>query len=230
MTAPGWLSAVLAAVMVAIAGYCAIRPVVARRWKRYTEHDVDLAHVLMGVAMAAMLELRLTEPWDSAWAVVFAGAAAWFGGRAALARWRGRRGTAGRAERGGRNARSLTGHHLTHLLSCGGMAFMLLAATAPRTARVMSMASAPATGRPVAGASAAAVVLPVLALGLVLATAGSVVLATDRLAVAAVRPARQLPSSGQDGANALPLLCPRLAGSCQIAMGIAMIYMLVQLL
>ena len=59
MSTPRLLSDVLAVIMLAIAAYCAIRPVAARRWHRTTERDCDAAHVLMGVAMAAVLVLSL---------------------------------------------------------------------------------------------------------------------------------------------------------------------------
>jgi hypothetical protein len=56
---PPWVAGVLAAVLLLIAGYCATRLVVARRWHRSTDHGVDVVHAAMGVAMAYMLILML---------------------------------------------------------------------------------------------------------------------------------------------------------------------------
>ena len=81
--------------MLLTAGYCAGRLVAARVQRRPAERDVDLVHVLMGVAMAGMLvpriSLRPAGLWTGIWAVVFAAAAGWFAWRAGLGRWLARR-------------------------------------------------------------------------------------------------------------------------------------------
>ena len=96
------------------------------------------------------------------------------------------------------------GHHGAHVLSCAAMVCMLTAA--PRL-------GAPMTAR--AGA------MPVVALVLAVAVAISVVVSTDR--TSALRPAAP-------GLAGPPVLCPRLAASCQIMMGVAMAYMLILML
>jgi len=78
MTNPGWLNDIFAGVMVAIAVYSAGRLVAARRWSRPTHQDVDVAHILMGTAMAGMLVSDLNPIPSGAWEVVFSGLAAWF--------------------------------------------------------------------------------------------------------------------------------------------------------
>lgn len=233
MIAPWWLSDGLAAFMVLIAAYCAIRPAAARRWRRSTERDVDLAHVLMGAAMAATLAPRLNPVRDDIWAVALAALTAWFAVRAAQDR---------------RTRGAGSGHHLVHLLSCASMLYMLLAASsAGLAAAAVGTGPAGLTGPAMAAESAtgASGISPVIALVLAVAMAGSVVLATDRLATLA--PARvgasaageaassaawtgQSPAAGVAPSSRRAILCPRLAAFCQIAMGITMVYMLVQLL
>ena len=86
MTGPSWLAGILAAVMIATAGYCASRLIIARAQRRRDERDVDLVHTVMGVAMAGMLVSWLNPLPDGVWAVMFGAATGWFGWRA----WRGR--------------------------------------------------------------------------------------------------------------------------------------------
>lgn len=78
MTNPGWLNDFFAAAMVAVALYSAGRLVAARVWSRPTHRDVDVAHVLMGTAMAGMLVSDLNPIPSGVWEVVFSSLAAWF--------------------------------------------------------------------------------------------------------------------------------------------------------
>ena len=78
MTNPGWLNDIFAAVMIAVAAYSAGRLVAARTWSRPTHRDVDVAHVLMGTAMAGMLVSDLNPIPSGVWEVVFSVLAAWF--------------------------------------------------------------------------------------------------------------------------------------------------------
>lgn len=82
MAAPAWLSGVFAAVMLAVASYCAGRLAVAAAWRRVTDLDADGVHVFMGVAMAGMLVPALSVLTPGAWEAVFALWAAWFGWQA----------------------------------------------------------------------------------------------------------------------------------------------------
>jgi hypothetical protein len=257
MKAPWWLPDSLAAIMLMIAAYCAIRPGAARRLSRYTERDVDAAHALMGVAMAAMLVPRLDPLRTGTWEIAFAAACAWFAGRLLIDRWR-RLARPNRATQpAGPRCRpeTGTGHHMAHLLSCGSMLYMLLATSAAGVSIASARAMTPAlAGQEMAGRAAVAPGISALtALVLAAAMAGSVVVSTDRLAVLA--PARSAPRApavphAPAGASApsmppeargprpavgtaarrRPVLCPRLTASCQIAMGITMVYMLIQLL
>jgi hypothetical protein len=78
MSGPAWLAGSFAILMIVIAVCCAARLAISRLRGRNTERDADALHVLMGVAMAGMLEPRLTPVPVTAWRVVFAAAAAWF--------------------------------------------------------------------------------------------------------------------------------------------------------
>ncbi len=82
MTGPSWLAGILAAVMIATAGYCASRLIIARAQRRRDERDVNLVHTVMGVAMAGMLVSWLNPLPDGVWAVMFGAATGWFGWRA----------------------------------------------------------------------------------------------------------------------------------------------------
>ncbi len=78
MTNPGWLNDIFAAVMIAVAAYSAGRLVAARRLSRLTHPDVDVAHVLMGTAMAGMLVSDLNPLPVGVWELMFSVLAGWF--------------------------------------------------------------------------------------------------------------------------------------------------------
>lgn len=247
MASPAWLAGLFAGVMLLTAGYCASRLILARTGQRPTERDVDLAHVLMGLAMAGMLVPRLTPLggrslwdatwWTSGWAIVFGGFAVWFG-------WRIRRFY--------RSAGRLTpssAHHLPHLVMSGAMVYMLVAV--PRTA----VGSGTASAIGMTAGAAPGIRFPLLAIVLAQFMAGYVMWSADRLpALAPVRAWRPgpvplaaaspgptpvvgsagtaRPSSAPPPAQWLahPPLSPRLAACCNIAMGVVMGYMLVIML
>lgn len=229
MSSPSWIGYLLAAVMIVTAVYCVSRLAAARLRGRPTEPDVDIVHVLMGVAMAGMLVPPLRSLPDGAWEAAFGAALGWFGWQAI------------RAHRAGGGA----AHYLPHVLASGAMVYMFLAVPPARTG------PAPA-GVTMAGQSAAAVRFPVLALALAVALFGYVMWVTDRLpsvpSVSALRPAPAVAGpawsgtaaaagtapglTGQAGpsqsrpADGAPL-SPRLAACCEIVMGLTMGYMLI---
>ena len=86
MSGPAWLAGGFAALMIMVAACCAGRLAVSRVRGKDTELDTDGLHVLMGVAMAGMLEPRLSPVPGTIWRAVFAAAAAWFGWQAIRAR------------------------------------------------------------------------------------------------------------------------------------------------
>ena len=249
MRGPTWLAGILAALMIATAAYCASRLVIARARRRADERDVDLVHTVMGVAMAGMLVSWLNPLPDPVWAVMFGAATGWFGWRA----WHGR---PARAAAGG--GRPSHGHDVPHLVMCGAMVYMLLAAGA-----VAAVASGPHPGMAVGGPPAAGR-FPLLALILAVFMVGYVMWQADRLPAlaraATGRPGASVPvaslafSTAAGGGLACPpaaatpdvpdlparpdlpaspaprALSPRLAACCQIAMAATMGYMLILML
>jgi len=156
----------------------------------------------------------------------------------------------GRPTAGGR-----PGHHLQHVLACGAMLYMYLAAA--------TVAKAAAGGSAMGGMAAGAAHLRTLALVLAFALIGSVVWTADRLsslAPVAGLAARSVPvpvlagagpgggtsilAAGGEGGHGTPgddgqapagpgrrvPLSPRLAACCEIAMGVTMGYMLILML
>lgn len=120
MTIPSWLLDIFAAVMLVVAAVSAMRLTAARTWRGSGTGlgpDVDVAHVLMGIAMAGMLTASLTTLPDGAWEAVSAVLAAWFAGRV-LADVR----------RSGAGALA-GGHYLPHLIHSSAMIYMFAAIT-----------------------------------------------------------------------------------------------------
>ena len=243
--------------MILTSGYCASRLAAARRWRRPTEFDVDTMHTVMGVAMAGMLVPRLNLLSSGSWEVVFAAAMGWFGWQI-IGAHRGRPANAHPSPGGPRPADAhlssgehRPAHHAPHLLGCGAMLYMYLVAGTARTATGTP-------GMAAGGTSASTIHSPGLALPLAVALLGYVIWTTDRLtalpAVAALAsasarsPARTSarvtgtgPATGQAGTGLTggadrrpgpgrPPMSPRLAACCEIAMGLTMGYMLIQLI
>jgi Domain of unknown function (DUF5134) len=117
---PAWILDVFAALMLVVAAISAARLVDARPWQRGSAFlDTDVAHLLMGIAMAGMLASSLTTLSNSAWVVIFAALTAWFAGRVVVdARANGARALAG-------------GHCAPHLVHSGAMVYMFAALAAP---------------------------------------------------------------------------------------------------
>jgi Domain of unknown function (DUF5134) len=101
----------------------AARLVAARPWRhgarRAALADIDVAHLLMAIAMAGMLTASLQTLPNGAWSVIFAVLTVWFGSRVARdARVSGVRALAG-------------GHCAPHFIHAGAMLYMFMALTAP---------------------------------------------------------------------------------------------------
>jgi hypothetical protein len=203
MTGPAWLSAVITALMLLIAACCAARLVIWRLRGRRAEPEADALHVLMGMAMAGMLEPRLGLAPAAFWLVTFGSAGAWFGWRA----------TGGRQ---GRSARWGCAHPAPHVAECAAMCYMLWAAGRGGHGQAIAMAM-PGMG------GSAAVANPALALVLAFFMLGYVLWTTDQLAAASS-------TRRAEAGAAAGVLAPRLAACYKIAMGAAMGYMLVAML
>jgi hypothetical protein len=117
---PAWILDVFAALMLAVAGVSAARLVEARPWQRGSAFfDTDVAHLLMGIAMAGMLASSLTVLSNAAWVGVFAVLTGWFAFRVVVdARANGVRALAG-------------GHCAPHLAHSAAMVYMFAALAAP---------------------------------------------------------------------------------------------------
>jgi hypothetical protein len=218
MGGPSWLAWIFASVMIAIAVYCLTRLLASWRQHRPTDRPVDLAHVLMGVAMAGMLVARLQVFWVGGWEVVFGIGAVWFAGL-----------TIG--EHRGQAPRS--GHHLQHVLACGAMLYMFLAQAGAAHLPTLALALAFAlfgyvvwnadllsSLAPVAALAARAVPVPVLA------GAGAGAGAGGGAGFAA---AHREDAPGTPATRPVPL-SPRLAVCCEIVMGVTMGYALILML
>ena len=233
VSAPAWLAGSFAALMIMIAVCCAARLAISRPRGRNTERDTDVLHVLMGVAMAGMLEPRLAPVPVTAWRAVFVAAAAWF-------TWQ--------ALRPGRHVRAARcAHPAAHGIECAAMIYMLLPVgswpSSHSPAMVMpGMSQGTTTGN------------PALTLVLALFMLGYLLWAVDRLArlsraptpaTASVTTGRTLQvgqimpvtsAAAAPAASAYPhpagrlVLAPRLAASSAIAMAITMGYMLITML
>ena len=113
---PAWILDIIAALMLVVAAVSAARLVAARPWQQGSVIlDTDVAHLLMGIAMAGMLAASLTTASNTAWEVIFGLMTAWFAVRVVLdARASGVRALAG-------------GHCAPHLVHSAAMLYMFLA-------------------------------------------------------------------------------------------------------
>jgi Domain of unknown function (DUF5134) len=127
MSGPGWLAGCFVTLMIAVAVYCASRLAASRlaasrlgasrlAGSRLRGKSTDVAadglHVMMGVAMAGMLEPRLAPVPGTVWCAVFAAAAVWFAWQASPA--------------GRRAGRARCTHPAPHAIECAAMVYMLV--------------------------------------------------------------------------------------------------------
>jgi Domain of unknown function (DUF5134) len=198
MTEPGWLAGAFAGVMLLIATCCAVRLGFWRLRGRQADPQADVLHIVMGVAMAGMLEPKIAVVPDGVWLAIFAGAAVWFGWQAIRARSQ------------NRFTRARCAHPAPHAVECAAMLYMLRPA---RSAMAM-----PGMGG--SGASAN----PALTLVLALFMLGYIVWTVDQLAIQSR--ARTQTAADQRGDVSTVALAPRFAACYKIAMSVAMGYML----
>ena len=127
MSGPRWLAGCFVTLMIAVVVYCASRLAASRlaasrladsrladsrlRGKS-TDVAADGLHVMMGVAMAGMLEPRLAPVPGTIWCAVFAAAAVWFAWQASPA--------------GRRAGRARCTHPVPHAIECAAMVYMLV--------------------------------------------------------------------------------------------------------
>lgn len=213
MTGPGWLTAGFAGLMLLIAACCAVRVLILRRRGRVIPLEADVLHVLMGVAMAGMLEPRLSPVPDSVWRTVFAVSAAWFAWRAVRARAR---------RSAGPDYGHAALHPVPHAAMSGVMLYMLVPARSAESGAGMSMAGMSGSGL---------TANPAIALVLVLFMLGYVLWAADQLAARPRGRTQPVPAgAAAPGATAEYAPSLRFEAGTGIAMSIAMGYMLLPML
>jgi hypothetical protein len=201
----------LAVAMIGVACFHAGRLILAVRWRRPTEADVDVVHAAMGVSMAGMLTGWLTGAWNDVWTVAFAASTVWFGRKLV------------RRVEGSRPGGPLVSHHLPHFVASGVMLSMLWA---------MRWAGVPA-GQPgssggggtMAHMTGGGVLLAYILAALVVANAAVAAWAT----LPASPPAAPAAVTGSPPgpARLVGMLGSRGAPVCFVVMGVAMAYMVV---
>ena len=202
MAGPGWLTGLLAAVMLTVAGYNATRLAAGPRWGRAAELDADGVHVVMGVAMAGMLAPGLSFAPARLWQAFFVAGGVWFGWQYV------------RTRRGPALGPWRCPHPLPHLIECVAMVSML---ALPTAAAGMSGMGTALTGT--------AARLSPLTLLLALFMVGYVMWLGNNLSALA-------PATGTTNSTTTTgpsYLAPRCAACCKIAMGLTMGYMLVMM-
>lgn len=221
---PFWILGIFAAVMLVVAAVSAARLVAARPWPqgmRRALTDIDVAHLLMAIAMAGQLVSGLRSLPDGAWEVIFGVMTAWFAYRVVRdAQVSGVRALAG-------------GHCAPHLIHAGAMLYMFVAMSAPAAHGAVGMGGG-MSGMGTLG-------LPFLAFLFALALVGYSIWDLDQvsgpgtrghysLAVARVSaPGPVLAAQGSPAnapADGTGVLAPWVATGCRIAMGVTMAFML----
>ena len=197
---PAWLLDIFAAIMLVVAAVSAARLVAARPWqggRGAALADIDVAHLLMAVAMAGMLAGSLQTLPNGAWEVIFVVLTAWFAYRVVRdMQVSGIRALAG-------------GHCAPHFIHAASMLYMFLALTAP-----MAHGSGGGMGGMAAG-SMGTLEFPTLAFVFALLLAGYSVWDLDQLsgpgtighyslAAARVAPVPVMAGVGSGGAMAGP--------------------------
>jgi hypothetical protein len=212
VSGPAWLAAGFAVLMIMIAACRACRPAISRLRGKRTELGTDGLHVLMGVAMAGMLQPRLALAPGLVWSGVFAAGAAWFAWQATPV--------------GRRAGRFRSAHPGPHAIECAAMVYMLVPVGSWPSGRGGQMAMPGMSPGAAAGN-------PALTLILALFMFGYVLWAADRLTSrsAARDAAFAAGAAGTLTAAYHPqALAPRLAVCYTIAMASTMGYMLLTML
>jgi hypothetical protein len=120
MAAPAWIQGVLAALMLTIAAVSAARLAATRpRRRSAVVADIDVAHLLMAIAMAGMLAAGLAIVPSAAWQVIFGLLTIWLAFRVCR-------------DVAANGIRALAGGHCApHLVHAAAMLYMFAALTAP---------------------------------------------------------------------------------------------------
>ncbi len=197
---PGWA---LAGVMVTITGHHLTHVARSLRSGRRAALDIDLTHAAMGVVMAIMLVGSLTSRAAAGWAIGFTVATGWFAGRTLRSYFRDSPRSVAPPL-----AQTLTGVAMVYMLAgtatAGGSASGAEAAGMDLGGMNMT-GMAPDGGTPSFTAGWLTIVVIAASIGVVIWTAGR------------LRPAVATAGSGPGA----------VAASCQLAMSVTTVYMLV---
>jgi hypothetical protein len=220
---PDWILDLMAAVMLVVSAISAARLAAAPRWRGGENgSDIDIVHLLMGIAMAGMLVSGLQTLPDGVWEVIFALATAWFA-------WRVVRDT--RASGVGALAR---GHCAPHLVHSAAMIYMFAALPAGG----MGGVSGSGMGG-MSGGMSATLEYPTFAFVFALVLSAYSIWDIDQLSGRRYRLAA-VPAGGTSAGTAVvtrtsaavaspraALLAPALTIGCRVAMGVVMAFMLI---
>ena len=160
---PIWILDLLAAIMLAVAAVSAARLVAAQPWRPGSVIvDTDIAHLLMGIAMAGVLTSSLSTLPNAAWEGIFGLMTAWYAFRVTR-------------DAGANGVRALAGGHCApHLVHSGAMLYMFLG---------MTSSTGPMAGMPGMSASSSMLMLsdPTLAFAFALVLIGYSIWDLDQL-------------------------------------------------
>jgi Domain of unknown function (DUF5134) len=243
MSTPAWILGSFAAVMLLVAEVSAGQLVIARAWTRRggTNADIAVSHLLMGIAMTGILVPGLSTLPNTVWAVVFALMTAWFA-------WCLRRESRGRGA-----AAVVGGHYAPHLAHNAAMLYTFAALAGPSVSGTGGMSGMSGMGASSGGIPALALIFALLLIAFTIhdldRPAGGdgyfhvvgrrSVPAGSALAAAAAGPVALRQPTQTDAAETVPradpaaytaqrlLLSPAVAKGCQVAIGVAMAFILI---
>jgi hypothetical protein len=221
MGQPTWLDPVVAAAMIVVSLYCVGRLVAAHQWDRQAAYDVNVSHVLMGVAMAGMFVPSLDVFPRTAWIGIFTAMTLWFLVQSATSgiRWR-VDATAGRS----------FSHQVFHLVMASSMLYMYNPISswslASSSASSSSSSMAGMTMSSGSGNAALSLLFVTVLLGSAAWQAASPV-AAHATAVNITTTGSTMAVAGGTATATPPPLAPRLELSCHLCMCVAMAYMLI---
>lgn len=224
MNAPTWLTDLLVALLLVIMGFFAWRMLAARGWQRRADYPRDALYALAALAVAETQAKWLSTLPRPMWAVLFALAATFFATNAVRA-YRG-------STAGTRTGTDMVTAWRRSALDAGVsmvLVYMFTAGVAPSTL------SGSTAGMVVMAGMPGMIILhpvryPTLGLALAAGLLGYVVIALDRLsarraAVGAVDAGVDVDPMDRPGP--LPLLAPRAAQACELALALVMAYAIV---
>jgi len=222
MGEPTWLDSVVAAAMIVVSLYCVGRLVAAHQWDRQAAYDVNLSHVLMGVAMAGMFVPSLDVFPRTAWIGIFTAMTLWFLVQSAKSgiRWR----------IDANDGRSFS-HQVFHLMMASSMLYMY----GPISSWSLASSSASSSSSSMAGMTmssgsgnaALSLLFVTVLLGSAAWQAASPVAAqATAVNIAATGSATAVRGGTAMATTPAPPLAPRLELSCHLCMCVAMAYML----